>query len=102
MSFVRSTRLCNHRRHRQPALQRRQKSENDNNQNRKYKHVDERIRDTYAKDSKAASLINTSALPSMHTNVSALLPHRQRPHPIPPGPVRIVNNLPPFLVPASM
>jgi len=30
-----------------------QKSENDNNKNRKYKEVDGRIRDTYAKDSKA-------------------------------------------------
>jgi predicted helicase len=32
-----------------------QKSENDNNQNRKYKVVGRRIRDTYAKDSKASS-----------------------------------------------
>src|SRR5580700_4786479 len=32
-----------------------QKSENDNNRNRKYKEVDARIRDTYAKDSKATS-----------------------------------------------
>ena len=32
-----------------------QKSENDNNKNRKYKEVDGRIRDTYAKDSKASN-----------------------------------------------
>lgn len=32
-----------------------QKSENDNNQNRKYKEIDQRIRDTYAKDSQASS-----------------------------------------------
>ena len=32
-----------------------QKSENDNNQNRKYQGVDERVRDTYAKDSKATN-----------------------------------------------
>lgn len=32
-----------------------QKSENDNNKNRKYKVVDERVRQTYAKDSKASS-----------------------------------------------
>ncbi|MFZ0594961.1 MAG: type ISP restriction/modification enzyme [Bryobacteraceae bacterium] len=32
-----------------------QKSENDNNKNRKYKVVDGRIRDTYAKDSKATN-----------------------------------------------
>ncbi len=40
-----------------------QKSENDNNQNRKYKHVDERIRDTYAKDSKAT---NKNSLSDMY------------------------------------
>jgi predicted helicase len=32
-----------------------QKSENDNNQNRKYPVIDKRVRDTYAKDSKATS-----------------------------------------------
>ena len=32
-----------------------QKSENDNNQNRKYPVVDKRVRDTYARDSKATS-----------------------------------------------
>jgi predicted helicase len=32
-----------------------QKSENDNNRNRKHKVVDERVRETYAKDSKASS-----------------------------------------------
>lgn len=32
-----------------------QKSENDNNKNRKYKEVDRRVHDTYAKDSKASS-----------------------------------------------
>ena len=32
-----------------------QKSENDNNQNRKYKEIDQRIRDTYAKDSQATN-----------------------------------------------
>jgi predicted helicase len=32
-----------------------QKSENDNNQNRKYPVIDQRVRDTYAKDSKATS-----------------------------------------------
>src|ERR1035438_4938681 len=32
-----------------------QKSENDNNQNRKYPVIDKRVRDTYAKDSRATS-----------------------------------------------
>ncbi len=40
-----------------------QKSENDNNRNRKYKVVDERIRDTYAKDSKAT---NKNSLSDMY------------------------------------
>ncbi len=40
-----------------------QKSENDNNQNRKYKLVDGRIRDTYAKDSKAT---NKNSLSDMY------------------------------------
>ncbi len=40
-----------------------QKSENDNNQNRKYKNIDERIRDTYAKDSKAT---NKNSLSDMY------------------------------------
>ena len=40
-----------------------QKSENDNNQNRKYKIVDRRIRETYAKDSKAT---NKNSLSDMY------------------------------------
>lgn len=40
-----------------------QKSENENNQNRKYKVVDGRIRDTYAKDSKAT---NKNSLSDMY------------------------------------
>src|SRR5271170_4343314 len=40
-----------------------QKSENDNNQNRKYPVIDKRIRDTYAKDSKAT---NKNALSDMY------------------------------------
>jgi predicted helicase len=40
-----------------------QKSENDNNQNRKYKEIDQRIRDTYAKDSKAT---NKNSLADMY------------------------------------
>ena len=40
-----------------------QKSENDNNRNRKYKEVDARIRDTYAKDSKAT---NKNSLSDMY------------------------------------
>jgi predicted helicase len=40
-----------------------QKSENDNNKNRKYKEVDGRIRDTYAKDSKAT---NKNSLSDMY------------------------------------
>jgi predicted helicase len=40
-----------------------QKSENDNNQNRKYKKLDARVRDTYAKDSKAT---NKNALADMY------------------------------------
>jgi len=40
-----------------------QKSENDNNANRKYKHVDQRIRETYAKDSKAT---NKNSLSDMY------------------------------------
>ncbi len=40
-----------------------QKSENDNNQNRKYKEVDKRIRDTYAKDSNAT---NKNSLSDMY------------------------------------
>ncbi len=40
-----------------------QKSENDDNQNRKYKRVDGRVRDTYAKDSKAT---NKNALSDMY------------------------------------
>ena len=40
-----------------------QKSENDNNQNRKYKEIDQRIRDTYAKDSKAT---NKNSLSDMY------------------------------------
>ncbi|MBK7929029.1 MAG: N-6 DNA methylase [Bryobacterales bacterium] len=40
-----------------------QKSENDNNKNRKYKFVDQRIRDTYAKDSQAT---NKNSLSDMY------------------------------------
>jgi len=40
-----------------------QKSENDNNRNRKYKEIDGRIRDTYAKDSKAT---NKNSLSDMY------------------------------------
>jgi predicted helicase len=40
-----------------------QKSENDNNQNRKYKVIDGRIRDTYAKDSRAT---NKNSLSDMY------------------------------------
>src|ERR1700694_206094 len=40
-----------------------QKSENDDNQNRKYKEVDKRVRDTYAKDSTAT---NKNALGDMY------------------------------------
>ena len=40
-----------------------QKSENDNNKNRKYKEVDKRIRDTYAKDSNAT---NKNSLSDMY------------------------------------
>jgi predicted helicase len=40
-----------------------QKSENDNNKNRKYKEVDRRVHDTYAKDSKAT---NKNALSDMY------------------------------------
>lgn len=40
-----------------------QKSENDNNKNRKYKEVDQRIRDTYAKDSQAT---NKNSLADMY------------------------------------
>ena len=40
-----------------------QKSENDNNQNRKYKHVDTRVADTYARDSKAQ---NKNSLSDMY------------------------------------
>src|SRR5271157_1462221 len=40
-----------------------QKSENDNNQNRKYKVVDDRVRETYAKDSKAT---NKNSLSDMY------------------------------------
>ena len=40
-----------------------QKSENDNNQNRKYKVVDQRVRDTYAKDSRAT---NKNSLADMY------------------------------------
>ena len=41
-----------------------QKSENDNNQNRKYKEIDQRIRETYAKDSKPP----TRTLSDMYVN----------------------------------
>src|ERR1700677_313796 len=40
-----------------------QKSENDNNKNRKYKEIDGRIRDTYARDSKAT---NKNSLSDMY------------------------------------
>jgi predicted helicase len=40
-----------------------QKSENDNNKNRKYKVIDDRIRDTYARDSKAT---NKNSLSDMY------------------------------------
>lgn len=40
-----------------------QKSENDNNKNRKYKEIDQRIRDTYARDSRAT---NKNSLADMY------------------------------------
>ncbi len=40
-----------------------QKSENDNNRNRKYKEIDQRIRETYAKDSQAT---NKNSLSDMY------------------------------------
>ena len=47
-----------------------QRNENDNNKNRKYPVVDARIRETYAKDSKAT--LNTKALNDAYIKIFSL------------------------------
>ena len=64
------------RHHRQPAVQRRQVNENDNNKNRKYPVIDRRVAETYAKDSKATNK-KCPVRPLRQGHPLGLRPHRQ-------------------------